>query len=115
MSKHTALAAAGYVLATALAFGAIGSAHAADCLAAPDGAAPEGSHWYYRLDRATKRKCWYLREAGIPTRPADSPKTPQVASPAAEKPVRQATPLSKSSREALFQEFLQWQKSQRTP
>ena len=23
-------------------------------------AAPQGSHWYYRLDRATQRKCWRL-------------------------------------------------------
>ena len=22
-----------------------------------------GSHWYYRIDRATKRQCWYLGEA----------------------------------------------------
>ena len=32
------------------------------CLSAPSGATPEGSHWYYRLDRVTKRQCWYLRE-----------------------------------------------------
>jgi hypothetical protein len=32
------------------------------CLSAPSGATPAGSHWYYRLDRVTKRQCWYLRE-----------------------------------------------------
>lgn len=32
------------------------------CLSAPSGATPPGSHWYYRLDRVTKRQCWYLRE-----------------------------------------------------
>ncbi len=32
------------------------------CLSAPKGATPAGSHWYYRLDRVTKRQCWYLRE-----------------------------------------------------
>ncbi|NOJ48257.1 hypothetical protein [Bradyrhizobium archetypum] len=38
-------------------------AQAADaCLSAPKGATPSGSHWYYRIDRATKRQCWYLRE-----------------------------------------------------
>ncbi|AWL96512.1 hypothetical protein [Bradyrhizobium ottawaense] len=37
---------------------------AADCLASPKGAAPQGQHWYYRLDRTTKRQCWYLRAAG---------------------------------------------------
>ncbi|WOH48012.1 hypothetical protein [Bradyrhizobium sp. sBnM-33] len=37
-------------------------AAADSCLPAPKGATPSGSHWYYRIDRATKRKCWYLRE-----------------------------------------------------
>ena len=32
------------------------------CLSAPKGATPSGGHWYYRIDRATKRQCWYLRE-----------------------------------------------------
>jgi hypothetical protein len=40
-----------------------GPAHAAaDCLSAPKGASPAGSHWYYRIDRPTKRHCWYLAE-----------------------------------------------------
>lgn len=33
-----------------------------NCLTAPSGATPSGSHWYYRIDRVTKRQCWYLRE-----------------------------------------------------
>ena len=37
---------------------------AADCLTSPKGAAPQGQHWYYRLERSTKRQCWYLRAAG---------------------------------------------------
>ena len=41
-------------------------AHAAaaadNCLTAPKGATPAGSHWYYRLERGTKRQCWYLRD-----------------------------------------------------
>jgi hypothetical protein len=32
-----------------------------DCLSGPKDQAPQGSHWYYRIDRATKRHCWYLR------------------------------------------------------
>ncbi len=31
-----------------------------DCLSKPKGQAPEGSHWYYHIDRASKRHCWYL-------------------------------------------------------
>ncbi len=34
-----------------------------NCLSAPKGVAPAGSHWYYRLDRATKHQCWYIGEA----------------------------------------------------
>jgi hypothetical protein len=37
---------------------------ASDCLASPKGTAPDGQHWYYRLERATKRQCWYLRAEG---------------------------------------------------
>ena len=33
---------------------------AEDCLAGPNAQSPQGSHWYYRIDRATHRKCWYL-------------------------------------------------------
>lgn len=33
-----------------------------DCLAGPKDQAPHGSHWYYRLDHATKRHCWYLKD-----------------------------------------------------
>src|SRR5438034_1005856 len=36
-------------------------AAADNCLPGPKGAAPKGSHWYYRFDRAAKRNCWYVR------------------------------------------------------
>jgi hypothetical protein len=43
---------------------------AEDCLSSPKReGTPAGSHWYYRVDRATKRHCWFLREVGeIPPR-----------------------------------------------
>ncbi|MBR0780361.1 hypothetical protein [Bradyrhizobium iriomotense] len=41
------------------------TAGAADeCLASPKGAAPQGQHWRYRVERGTKRQCWYLRAEG---------------------------------------------------
>jgi len=60
--------------AAALVAGAlIASAHAApaatDCLARPDRQAGAGGHWYYRIDRSTQRKCWYLVQSGA-TAPA---------------------------------------------
>jgi hypothetical protein len=34
---------------------------ATKCVEAPVGLASEGGHWFYRLDRETHRKCWYVR------------------------------------------------------
>jgi hypothetical protein len=31
-----------------------------DCLNGPKHEAPPGSHWYYRIDRPTNRKCWFV-------------------------------------------------------
>jgi hypothetical protein len=33
-----------------------------DCLSGPKDQAPQGGHWYYRIDHATKRHCWYLKD-----------------------------------------------------
>jgi hypothetical protein len=60
------------------------SAHAEDsCLAAPNGQTPHGSHWRYRVERGTKRHCWYLRSesdaqsaAATPSAPASVPAKP---------------------------------------
>jgi hypothetical protein len=42
-----------------------GSARAADdCLAAPISQPPQGTHWYYRIDGARQRHCWYLGPEG---------------------------------------------------
>ena len=72
-----------------------------DCLTAPKGETPEGSHWYYRIDRASKRHCWYLRGEGeklSQTAPANSstaatsaaapPMQPSVADARAEWPAQ---------------------------
>ncbi len=37
------------------------TAHADECLTSPKSTAPKGSHWYYHVDRAKHRKCWFLR------------------------------------------------------
>ncbi|TFV37723.1 hypothetical protein E4K66_19585 [Bradyrhizobium frederickii] len=61
---------------------------AADCLASPKGTAPQGQHWYYRLDRTTKRQCWYLRAAGD----KDSAKAVQTAQATADTPPDSTAP-----------------------
>jgi hypothetical protein len=48
------------VLAAATGTAGTATRAAGDCLAAPNAMSPPSSHWYYRLDRATHRKCWYL-------------------------------------------------------
>jgi hypothetical protein len=63
------------------------------CLAGPKGALPAGSHWYYRVDRATKRHCWYLGEekdkaaAATPQDAAGSTAAPAAAAAPATDPV----------------------------
>ncbi len=68
-----------------------------DCLSKPKGQAPEGSHWYYHIDRASKRHCWYLgdeREKLSRARPQNSAPIADPASPqkdtATQRPVADA-------------------------
>src|SRR4051812_38676107 len=54
-------------------------AHAiGDCVAAPGSSTPQGSHWYYRTDRATQRKCWYLGSQNPTVQDAASRTVPQA-------------------------------------
>jgi hypothetical protein len=55
------------------------AAAAADCLAAPTGKAPQGSHWRYRTDPNTHSKCWHLQ-------PDDAAQNAGAQSPAAQNP-----------------------------
>ncbi|MEN3377534.1 MAG: hypothetical protein V7604_2889 [Hyphomicrobiales bacterium] len=47
------------------------------CLAAPKGAAPQGSHWYYRVEQSSQRKCWRLVQKDQKGRSAAAPTDPQ--------------------------------------
>lgn len=62
---------------------------AGDCLAQPNSTAPSGSHWYYRLDWPTQRKCWYLR---APDQPAQHVAAQAASEPA---PATRAIPIEK--------------------
>jgi hypothetical protein len=58
-----------------------------DCLSKPNGPSPQGSHWFYRVDRANNnRHCWYLGPQGAKTRQAVAPKQRQSATPKEEAP-----------------------------
>src|SRR5215468_8019734 len=39
-----------------------------ECKTKPGSSAPPGSHWYYRIDRADQRRCWFLGPEGAKVR-----------------------------------------------
>ena len=64
----------------------VGTGRAADdCLTEPNGATPQGKHWFYRIERGSGRHCWYLR--GEDEKSARAA-TPDSASPAPAPPPR---------------------------
>jgi hypothetical protein len=79
------------------------SSHAApavdDCLGKPNALPPQGSHWYYRIDRANNRRCWYLGPQGEKTNqiapPKQRPSTPRAKAEPSVKPITGANgPMS---------------------
>jgi len=68
-----------------------------DCLAAPKDETPEGSHWYYRIDHASKRQCWYLREEGEKLSQSAAPNSSRSAKPISPKA---ASPMQRSIADA---------------
>jgi hypothetical protein len=93
-----------FVLLVAASAAADRAAHAGDdCLRGPNASAPQGKHWYYRLDRAAHRKCWYLGpwsarvvQRAVPTtrKPAPRRVAPVEAPRASAQPVAPRAPSS---------------------
>jgi hypothetical protein len=54
------------------------TARADNCLTAPNASAPQGNHWYFRLDWKTHRKCWYTRALGQPEQHATARATSEA-------------------------------------
>jgi hypothetical protein len=54
---------------------------AAECLSGPKDQAPEGSHWYYRIEHPSERHCWYLRREDEKLSQLASPDSPPAAKP----------------------------------
>jgi hypothetical protein len=83
MSKRVnscAKAASAGLLATLVMLGTNPAVIAADdCLAGPDRPPAPGGHWYYRLDHAANRKCWYLVGPAARTPAAEVPAPPPVS------------------------------------
>ena len=45
-----------------------GKAAAEKCNTRPSSSAPQGTHWYYRINSADNRRCWFLSSEGIKVR-----------------------------------------------
>jgi hypothetical protein len=80
----------------------VDGARADDCAAAPSGSAPQGEHWYYRSDRASHRKCWYLHATVLLphhalAQSADAAAEPAQATPAPQPPAASAEPIRAAS------------------
>ena len=58
-----------------------GKPTAAECSTRPGSTAPQGTHWYYRVNRSDNRHCWYLSSAGMKVRSDARAATSDVASP----------------------------------
>src|SRR3954454_18334884 len=72
--------------------------HAAEeCLSAPHHKAGEVGYWFYRIDRDTHRKCWYLGERGERHHAAARPHSRQAREEAREE---DDTPRARKSADA---------------
>jgi hypothetical protein len=69
-----------------------------ECITKPRSVAPQGSHWYFRVNRADHRHCWYLGPEGArvrtPVRQAGSPMPPGPISPVASDGPAKTTPAA---------------------
>jgi hypothetical protein len=71
------------LLVSGIDVGMANTARADDCLTEPKSPAPQGTHWYYHVDRTNQRKCWYVRAPGQPAQQAVAQATSEAA-PAAQ-------------------------------
>jgi hypothetical protein len=102
----------GVLVATISLTGRLSFSETTECRANPGAPAPQGMHWYYRVDRTNDRHCWYLHSAGMEVRshenaPISKPR-PQIvaeqplASP--EKDTLQTSPLQLATAENVLTE-----------
>jgi hypothetical protein len=89
------------------------AADAAECLAQPNRAPSDGEHWYYRTNRATDQKCWYLRARDAETT-GSTAGPPSTRADAASEPPSKDSQLSVGEQRELFMEFLDWRARRET-
>lgn len=82
------------------------AANAADeCLSAPKATTPAGAHWYYRIEKGTKRKCWYLADEVAKSGKAAAAATP--SSDAAEQDVPPPTKITPATKQEAAKKPIQ--------
>jgi hypothetical protein len=92
-----------YVMAIGIASLVVCAAWAADeCIGAPNAASAKGQHWFYRIDRATHRKCWYQREHDASVLRAVGPVSPQKHQ------IPEALPPESAARQTAFAQDPIW-------
>lgn len=79
-----------------------------NCLPAPNGPTPQGSHWYYRTDTLKQNKCWYLRTEGQATQKPAAEESPETG-------VATRAPASKMAPDQLTPEPLELRPAQEAP
>lgn len=67
-----------------------------DCLSGPKGNTPVGKHWYYRIDRPTRKHCWYLGDEGARSNKTASSKPAATVAMAAAQNEQPSPPLESS-------------------
>jgi hypothetical protein len=95
----------------AFAAGANNASAADDCITESNLVPPKGSRWYYRIDRTTNRKCWYIAAS------ASGPTTPRKVHVSVHSDLGLTgrhgnRERSESEQAALFLEFLRWKEQQ---
>jgi hypothetical protein len=96
--------------ATAFAQSARTAGAAGECLSKPNAPAPQGQHWYYRIDRLnSNRQCWRLGPEGLRVQKIDpqvqKPKPQAATQPEAPPRTRPATTGMASARADASSEF----------
>jgi hypothetical protein len=102
-AKFVSAVFASFLIGTPLATLSHSAARAADdCLASPKkDQTPQGGHWYYRIDHATKRNCWYLGEEREKLSQSTAPKRSPSAQPVSPKPEPTMQPAIADARAEL--------------
>ena len=113
------LLAASATLSATSSCGSMSAALAEDsCVTSPGSQTKPGTHWYYHIDPAMNRKCWYLTRVeqrasttGLAESTIGATKKMPRALPKPEKPAS-ALPLDPATRESLFRRFLDWRRQE---